>query len=190
MANSVAADDSVIYEERGAVALVTLNRPQALNSFTRAMHAGLQAAMARASANPAVRAFVITGAGRGFCAGLDLKSLLDKDGRVHWTVQEAMELQRLFAGLMQRDVVQPAVVERADGAVDRLVEVDHVRGDARRDEDLPARAGDLDAVAPRPHRHDRDDTDRGERDVDARAQLAGRLGSDVAHDASDRKSVV
>lgn len=74
-ASSVAADDSVLYEERGSVALVTLNRPQALNSFTRAMHAGLQAAMARASANPAMRAFVVTGAGRGFCAGLDLSEL-------------------------------------------------------------------------------------------------------------------
>lgn len=75
MTNPVAADDSVVYEERGSVALVTLNRPQALNSFTRGMHAGLQAAMSRAADNPAIRAFVITGAGRGFCAGLDLSEL-------------------------------------------------------------------------------------------------------------------
>ena len=63
---------SVLYMERGAVALVTLNRPDALNSFTRQMHRELWAAMDRAEANPAVRALVLTGAGRGFCAGADL----------------------------------------------------------------------------------------------------------------------
>ncbi len=63
---------TVVYEERGAVALVTLNRPDALNSFTRQMHHDLWAALDRAEANPQVRALVITGAGRGFCAGADL----------------------------------------------------------------------------------------------------------------------
>ncbi len=63
---------TVVYEERGAVALVTLNRPDALNSFTRQMHTELWAALDRAEANPQVRALVITGAGRGFCAGADL----------------------------------------------------------------------------------------------------------------------
>jgi 2-(1,2-epoxy-1,2-dihydrophenyl)acetyl-CoA isomerase len=63
---------TVAYEERGAVALLTLNRPEALNSFTRQMHRDLWAALDRAEANPAVRAMVITGAGRGFCAGADL----------------------------------------------------------------------------------------------------------------------
>ena len=66
---------SVLYEVRGAVALVTLNRPQALNSFTREMHQALWAALDQAEANPAVRALVLTGAGRGFCAGLDLSEL-------------------------------------------------------------------------------------------------------------------
>ncbi len=63
---------TVVYEERGAVALVTLNRPEALNSFTRQMHRELWAALDQAEANPAVRALVLTGAGRGFCAGADL----------------------------------------------------------------------------------------------------------------------
>lgn len=63
---------TVVYEERGAVALVTLNRPDALNSFTRQMHRELWAALDQAEANPQVRAMVITGAGRGFCAGADL----------------------------------------------------------------------------------------------------------------------
>ena len=69
---STADNATVLYEERGPVALLTLNRPQALNSFTRQMHHDLWAALDRAAANRAVRACVITGAGRGFCAGADL----------------------------------------------------------------------------------------------------------------------
>lgn len=63
---------TVLLEERGAVALITLNRPAALNSFNRQMHNDLWAALDQAEANPAIRAAVITGAGRGFCAGADL----------------------------------------------------------------------------------------------------------------------
>ena len=70
--NTTNATTAVVYEERGAVVLLTLNRPEALNSFTRQMHRDLWAALDRAEANPAVRALVITGAGRGFCAGADL----------------------------------------------------------------------------------------------------------------------
>ena len=69
------APESVLYEERGAVAIVTLNRPQALNSFTREMHQRLRALLDRAEAAPHIRALVLTGAGRGFCAGLDLSEL-------------------------------------------------------------------------------------------------------------------
>jgi 2-(1,2-epoxy-1,2-dihydrophenyl)acetyl-CoA isomerase len=63
---------TVLYAEQGAVATVTLNRPEALNSFTRQMHKELWAALDKAEANPAIRALVITGAGRAFCAGADL----------------------------------------------------------------------------------------------------------------------
>jgi len=65
-------EQTVLYEARGAVALVTLNRPQSLNSFTRAMHNELWAALDRIEADKSIRALVITGAGRGFCAGADL----------------------------------------------------------------------------------------------------------------------
>ena len=78
MSNSKSTDpeasqaSSVLYEARGAVALVTLNRPQALNSFTRQMHHDLWVALDIAEADAKIRALVITGAGRGFCAGADL----------------------------------------------------------------------------------------------------------------------
>lgn len=65
-------EPTVLYAEHGGVAIATLNRPPALNSFTRQMHQDLWAALDRAEANPAIRALVITGAGRGFCAGADL----------------------------------------------------------------------------------------------------------------------
>ena len=66
------SEPTVLYAECDGVATVTLNRPQALNSFTRQMHRELWVALDRAEANPVIRALVITGAGRGFCAGADL----------------------------------------------------------------------------------------------------------------------
>lgn len=72
MTQTPAGTGTVLYDVRGDVALVTLNRPESLNSFTRQMHKDLWAALEMAGANPAVRAMVITGAGRGFCAGADL----------------------------------------------------------------------------------------------------------------------
>jgi len=64
--------DLVLSATAGAVRTITLNRPASLNSFTGAMHAQLLAALNAAAADPTVRALVITGAGRGFCAGQDL----------------------------------------------------------------------------------------------------------------------
>jgi 2-(1,2-epoxy-1,2-dihydrophenyl)acetyl-CoA isomerase len=72
--------DTVLYEARGAVALITLNRPQFLNSFTREMHQALWSVFDRIEADPTIRAAVITGAGRGFCAGADLSEFDIKPG--------------------------------------------------------------------------------------------------------------
>jgi 2-(1,2-epoxy-1,2-dihydrophenyl)acetyl-CoA isomerase len=68
------ADDAtpVLSHRDGAVQTLTLNRPQALNSFNGAMHDALTAGLKAAAADPQVRCVVITGAGRGFCAGQDL----------------------------------------------------------------------------------------------------------------------
>ncbi|HEX7690281.1 MAG TPA: 2-(1,2-epoxy-1,2-dihydrophenyl)acetyl-CoA isomerase PaaG [Burkholderiaceae bacterium] len=66
------ADAMILVQQRGAVRMLTLNRPAALNSFTQAMHAELRDALDAAAADPAVRAVLVTGAGRGFCAGQDL----------------------------------------------------------------------------------------------------------------------
>jgi 2-(1,2-epoxy-1,2-dihydrophenyl)acetyl-CoA isomerase len=64
--------DEVLTERRGGVLTITLNRPDVYNAFNRALHDALGAAL-REAADPEVRAVVITGAGKGFCSGQDLK---------------------------------------------------------------------------------------------------------------------
>jgi 2-(1,2-epoxy-1,2-dihydrophenyl)acetyl-CoA isomerase len=67
------ADGSlVLVSDQGAVRTLTLNRPASLNSFTSAMHRELRPALDAAADDSGVRCLVITGAGRGFCAGQDL----------------------------------------------------------------------------------------------------------------------
>ena len=66
------SDAPVLVATLGAVRTITLNRPATLNSFTAAMHAELLPALNAAADDAAVRAVVVTGAGRGFCAGQDL----------------------------------------------------------------------------------------------------------------------
>ncbi len=77
---STASEPSVLYEEHGAVAVLTLNRPASLNSFTRQMHRDLWAALDRIEANKTIRALVLTGAGRAFCAGADLSEFDFREG--------------------------------------------------------------------------------------------------------------
>jgi 2-(1,2-epoxy-1,2-dihydrophenyl)acetyl-CoA isomerase len=71
--SKIAASDAlVLVSTNGPVRTLTLNRPAALNSFTAAMHAQLLPALNAAAEDSSIRAVVITGAGRGFCAGQDL----------------------------------------------------------------------------------------------------------------------
>ena len=64
--------EPIFVQTTDGVCTVTLNRPAALNSFTAEMHARLLPALEAAAADPQVRVVVLTGAGRGFCAGQDL----------------------------------------------------------------------------------------------------------------------
>lgn len=66
----------VLTQRDGAVLTITLNRPEVFNAFNAALHAALREALAEA-ADPAVRAVVLTGAGKGFCAGQDLKEFAE-----------------------------------------------------------------------------------------------------------------
>jgi 2-(1,2-epoxy-1,2-dihydrophenyl)acetyl-CoA isomerase len=66
------ADSPLLITQDGAVRTLTLNRPAALNAFTTGLLAQLRAALDEAAHDASVRAVVITGAGRAFCAGQDL----------------------------------------------------------------------------------------------------------------------
>ena len=69
------AYEQILYRVEERVAVVTLNRPDRLNAWTPVMQAEVKAAMRAASGDPQVRVIVLTGAGRGFCAGADMSAL-------------------------------------------------------------------------------------------------------------------
>jgi enoyl-CoA hydratase/carnithine racemase len=74
--DGVPDDDPVLYEVRDpGVALITLNRPDRLNAWTGPLERALYARLETAAADTAVRVIVVTGAGRGFCAGADMEML-------------------------------------------------------------------------------------------------------------------
>ncbi|MGH3072215.1 MAG: enoyl-CoA hydratase-related protein [Gaiellaceae bacterium] len=77
----------VLSERDGAVMTITLNRPEVFNAFNAALHAALRAALEDA-ADPEVRAVVITGAGRGFCAGQDLKEFQEAPGSIRERLEQ------------------------------------------------------------------------------------------------------
>lgn len=70
----------VLLETHGALAVVTLNRPDRLNSFNEAQHRALKAIIDSLAADPRCRAVILTGAGRGFCAGQDLSDRVRPEG--------------------------------------------------------------------------------------------------------------
>ncbi|MDQ0316095.1 2-(1,2-epoxy-1,2-dihydrophenyl)acetyl-CoA isomerase PaaG [Amorphus orientalis] len=74
------AETPVLTEVREGYRLVTLNRPDKLNSFNEAMHQALADALDEARADTDCRALVLTGAGRGFCAGQDLSDRVRPEG--------------------------------------------------------------------------------------------------------------
>ena len=74
------SDTPVLYQRRDRIVRITLNRPERLNAFTAAMHAGLREALDRAAAERGLSALVIGGAGRGFCAGQDLNERITPPG--------------------------------------------------------------------------------------------------------------
>lgn len=79
--------DVVLTTHEGAVLTITLNRPEVYNAINRTMHEALATALDDA-ADPAVRAVVLTGAGRGFCAGQDLREFSDLPGGVGAALEE------------------------------------------------------------------------------------------------------
>ncbi|MDQ2926274.1 MAG: 2-(1,2-epoxy-1,2-dihydrophenyl)acetyl-CoA isomerase PaaG [Acidobacteriota bacterium] len=85
---------NILFDISGGIARLTLNRPDKLNSFTAAMHEEVREAVARVGTETGVRVLLLTGAGRGFCAGQDLADL--GEGRVDLGLQ----VERYYAPLV------------------------------------------------------------------------------------------
>lgn len=93
-----------LYEIRGRVGIITLNRPHVLNAINGDLSTAVGSALASADADPAVRVIVITGAGRAFCAGMDLKAFaagepIDPPGHPEWG----------FGGIVRHVVNKPVI---------------------------------------------------------------------------------
>ncbi|WP_072690820.1 crotonase/enoyl-CoA hydratase family protein [Rhodococcus marinonascens] len=95
---------AALWERRGGVGIITLNRPAALNAVNGALSTAVGTLLEQADADPEVRVVVITGSGRAFCAGADLKALASgentaADGHPEWG----------FAGYAQHWVSKPTI---------------------------------------------------------------------------------
>jgi 2-(1,2-epoxy-1,2-dihydrophenyl)acetyl-CoA isomerase len=82
---------SILLDISEGVATLTLNRPDKLNAFTSQMHEELRDAMKRIKADGSVRALLITGAGRGFCAGQDLSERMMDPGAAKADVGDSLD---------------------------------------------------------------------------------------------------
>ena len=71
------AGEAVLTEKRDRVLLITLNRPEARNAINSDVGRGLVAALEQLDGDAGLTAGVLTGAGRGFCSGMDLKAFLE-----------------------------------------------------------------------------------------------------------------
>lgn len=100
--------NSILYQVDGAVARLTLNRPEKKNALNNALIADLKDALVQANDDVAVRAIVITGAGSDFCSGADLESLQKISGAsVADNLDDARSLMELFT--LIRQVTVPVV---------------------------------------------------------------------------------
>lgn len=101
----------VTFERRGPLALLTLNRPSKANALNQAIVTALLAGLDAAEADPFARAVVIRGAGKNFCAGADLKAMLEGGSDC---IRSLMEILREF--LIRLEQSRLAVVAAVQGA--------------------------------------------------------------------------
>ncbi len=116
------AEPAVLYAVEDRIATVTFNRPDRLNAFNAEMETGLRQAMAAAARDPAVRAIILTGAGRGFCAGADMERLSGAAGSGGATIPREAPPPLDFGGPVRADFQQrysyfPAIPKPVIGAI-------------------------------------------------------------------------
>lgn len=100
--------DSILFEPGDGVARITLNRPDVLNSFDKAMAARLIEVLARVADDGSLRSIYLTGAGRAFCAGQDLAEAVAREGR--GVVDFAEHLRRTYNPIVQAIRAMPKPV--------------------------------------------------------------------------------
>jgi 2-(1,2-epoxy-1,2-dihydrophenyl)acetyl-CoA isomerase len=102
------AYETILFEVTGGIARLTFNRPDRLNSFTTQMHEEVADALSRVEADETVRTLLITGAGRGFCAGQDLSDRAVAPGSEPVDLGESVE--KRYNPLVRRLVALPMPV--------------------------------------------------------------------------------
>ncbi len=93
MSDTVATEDLLARVEEGGVAVLTMNRPDALNALTRPMMRAMWDALETYGADPEVGCIVLTGAGRGFCAGGDVKAMASGEKNLGTFEAKAQDLR-------------------------------------------------------------------------------------------------
>ena len=95
--------EDILFDVRNGIAQITLNRPEKLNAWTPAMGASLKRAVVQCASDDAVRVILVTGAGRGFCAGADMQLLQNiqksSEGRTQVGATEEASLPPAPTGL-------------------------------------------------------------------------------------------
>jgi enoyl-CoA hydratase/carnithine racemase len=102
--------ECLLHETKDGIATLTLNRPDRLNALGGSLREDLLDAITRTAADPEVRVMVITGAGKGFCAGGDVKAMNEaKEGRRERPLLEKVAPNRDRTLLAMRDAPQPII---------------------------------------------------------------------------------
>ena len=108
--------ECLIYEVKDHVATLTLNRPDRLNALGGSLRDDLHDAITRSAADPEVRVMIVTGSGKGFCSGGDVKAMSEaKDGRRERPLMEKIAPGRDRTLLAMRDAPQP-IIAAVNGA--------------------------------------------------------------------------
>jgi len=108
--------ECLLYEVKDGIATLTLNRPDRLNALGGTLREDLHDAVTRASADPEVRVMVVTGAGKGFCSGGDVKAMNEaNEGRRTRPLIEKVAPSRDRTLLAMRDAPQP-IIAAVNGA--------------------------------------------------------------------------
>ncbi|WP_293945133.1 2-(1,2-epoxy-1,2-dihydrophenyl)acetyl-CoA isomerase PaaG [Sphingomonas sp.] len=100
--------ETIRFEVEGGVARLTLNRPERLNSFTAQMHGEVAAVLGEVEEDAVIRCLLLTGAGRGFCAGQDLADRAVAPGDAPVDLGDSVE--RYYAPLVRRLATLPKPV--------------------------------------------------------------------------------